>query len=59
MENMLLDLRDIWIPISLEIDQHHVRFYLPRMENMFKIGDKVVRVEHFRTVSKMYGLGLI
>ncbi len=56
---MLLDLRDIWIPISLEIDQHHVRFYLPRMENMFKIGDKVVRVEHFRTVSKMYGLGLI
>jgi hypothetical protein len=51
-------LRDIWIPRSLEIDQHYVRFYLLGMGNMYKIRDKMVKVEHFGTISRMLSWSL-
>jgi hypothetical protein len=53
-----LKLRDIWIPKSLETNQHCVRFYLPRMENMFRIRDRMVKVEHSGTISRMLSWSL-
>jgi hypothetical protein len=44
---------DIWIPGSLKTNQHYVRFYLLAMENMFRIRDIMVKVEHYGTISRM------
>lgn len=48
-----LRLGNIWILASQETEQHYVGFYLLGMKNMFRIGDKVVKVEHFGTISRM------
>jgi hypothetical protein len=51
-------LGDILILGSSKIEQHYVRFYLPRMESMFMIGDKIVKVEHSKTISRMLSWSL-
>jgi hypothetical protein len=51
-------LGDIRILGSLETDQHYVRFYLPGIENMFRIRDKMVKVEHFKAISRMLSWSL-
>jgi hypothetical protein len=55
---LVIRLGDIWILGSLEINQHYVRFYLLTMENMFRIRDKMVKVEHSRTISRMLSWSL-
>jgi hypothetical protein len=54
----ILRLKKIWIFGSQESKQHYVRFYPLGMKNMFKIGDKVVKVEHFGTISRMLNWSL-
>jgi len=46
-------LGNIWIPF-LDITRHsYVRFYMHGMEKLFKVGDRIVEVEHFGTMSIM------
>jgi hypothetical protein len=60
LENGILAPRlgDIWIIGSQETKQHYVKFDLLGMESMFTIKDKVVRVEHSRTISRMLSWSL-
>ncbi len=48
-------LGDIWIPKSFVSLNHFARFYIPSVEDLFKAGDRLVRVEHagsrFRLIS--------
>jgi len=44
-------LRNIWIPFLDIIRQSYVIFYMPNMENLFKVGDRIVKVEHSSTMS--------
>ncbi len=39
-------LGDIWIPKSPISPNHFARFYIPGVEDLFKAGDHLVRVEH-------------
>jgi hypothetical protein len=46
-------LGDIWIPKSLVSPNHFPRFYIPSVEDIFQIGDRVVRIEHARSRSHL------
>jgi hypothetical protein len=46
-------LGDIWIPFLDIIRYNYVRFCMHGMEIIFKVGDKIIKVEHFSIVSKM------
>jgi hypothetical protein len=39
-------LGDIWVPKSAVSPNHFTRFYIPGVEDLFQIGDHLVRVEH-------------
>ncbi len=51
-------LRDIWILGFTNTEQHYVKFYMPRMDDMFRDGNKMIRVEHYGTISKMLSWSL-
>jgi len=48
-------LGDIWIPKAVISPNHFARFYIPGVEDLFQIRDRLVRVEHagsrFRLIS--------
>ncbi len=46
-------LGDIWIPKSVVSLNHFARFYIPGVEDLFQIGDRLVRVEHARSKSRL------
>jgi hypothetical protein len=39
-------LGDIWVPKSAVSPNHFTRFYIPGVEDLFQIGDHLVRVEN-------------
>jgi len=39
-------LGDIWVPKSAVSPNHFTRFYIPSVEDLFQIGDHLVRMEH-------------
>ncbi len=39
-------LGDIWIPKFAVSPNHSAKFYIPGVEDLFQIGDRLVRVEH-------------
>jgi len=39
-------LGDIWVPKSAVSPNHFTRFYIPGVEDLFQIGDHLVKVEH-------------
>jgi len=39
-------LGDIWVPKSAVSPNYFTRFYIPGVEDLFQIGDHLVRVEH-------------
>jgi hypothetical protein len=45
-------LGNIWIPKSTPSANHFPRFYILGVENLFQIGDRIVRVEHSGTKSR-------
>jgi len=45
-------LGNIWIPIDLVLE-HHIKFYVLGMEKLFRVGDRVIRVKHLGTMSKL------
>jgi hypothetical protein len=44
---------DIWIPRFCVSPNHFVRLYIPGVENLFQIGNQVVRVEHLGSRSRI------
>jgi hypothetical protein len=46
-------LGDIWIPKSAVSPNHFARFYIPGVEDLFQTGDRVVRVEHAGSRSRL------
>jgi len=39
-------LGDIWVPKTAVSPNHFVRLYIPRVEDLFQEGDRLLRVEH-------------
>lgn len=46
-------LGDIWILVAMKNEQHFVKFYIPRMEEMFGVGDIIIRVKHVRATFRL------
>jgi hypothetical protein len=46
-------LGDIWIPKSTPLSNHFPRFYIPGVEDLFQVGDRIVRVEHAGSRSRL------
>jgi hypothetical protein len=46
-------LGDIWIPNSSPSPNHFPRFYIPSVEDLFQVGDRIVRVEHAGSRSRL------
>jgi hypothetical protein len=51
-------LRDIWILGSTETKQHYVKFYMPWTKYMFRARNKMIKIEHIRTISRMISWSL-
>jgi hypothetical protein len=49
----LLRLGDIWIPKSAMSPNHFVRLYIPSVEDLFQEGDRLLRVEHSGSRSRL------
>ncbi len=43
---------DVWIQIATISPLHWVKFFIPRLESLFTISDKMVRIEHSRVESR-------
>jgi hypothetical protein len=50
-------LGNIWIPIDLVLE-HHIKFYVLGMEKLFWVGDRVIKVKHLETMSKLLNWNL-
>jgi hypothetical protein len=48
----ILKIRDIWIPVIIISPHHKVRFFFPKIDKLFIVEDKVVKVEHTREETK-------
>ncbi len=46
-------LGDIWIPKLAVSPNHFVRLYIPSMEDLFQVGDRLLRVEHSGLSSRL------
>jgi hypothetical protein len=46
-------LGDIWVPISAPSANHFPRLYIPGVEDLFQIGDWIIRVEHGGSRSRL------
>ncbi len=46
-------LGDIWIPKSAVSPNHFVKLYMPGVEDLFQEGDRLLRVEHGRSRSRL------
>ncbi len=46
-------LGDIWIPKSAVSPNHFSRFYIPGVEDLFQTRDRIVRVEHGGSRSRL------
>ncbi len=46
-------LGDIWIPKLTPSANHFPRFYILSVEDLFQVGDRIVRVEHSGTRSRL------
>jgi hypothetical protein len=47
------NLGDILILVALRFEQHIIKLYIPRMEEIFIIGDKIMKVEHVGTTFRL------
>jgi len=46
-------LGDIWIPKLAVLPNHFVRLYIPGVEDLFQVGDRLLRVEHSCSRSRL------
>jgi hypothetical protein len=45
--------RDIWVPKSAPTSNHFPKIYIPGVEDLFQIGDRIIRVEHGGSRSRL------
>jgi hypothetical protein len=53
MQSNVLRLGDIWVPKLAVSPNHFVRLYIPDVEDLFQVGDRLLRVEHSRLRSRL------
>jgi hypothetical protein len=46
-------LGDIWIHVSLISPNHFVKFYIPSVENLLWVGDRILRVENTKLKTRL------
>ncbi len=46
-------LGDLWIPKSHVSPNHFPRFYIPGVEDLFEVGDRIIQVEHGGSRSRL------
>ncbi len=46
-------LGDIWVPKSAPTANHFPRLYIPGVEDLFQVGDRIIRVEHGGSRSRL------
>ncbi len=44
---------DIWVPKSAPTANHFPRLYIPKVEDLFQTGDRVIRIEHGGSRSRL------
>ncbi len=44
---------DIWVPKSVPIANHFPRLYIPGVEDLFQSGDRIIRIEHEGSRSRL------
>jgi hypothetical protein len=49
----VLGLGDIWIPKLVASPNHFVKLYIPGVEDLFQVGDRLLRVEHNGSSSRL------
>jgi hypothetical protein len=49
---------DIWIPKSVVLPNHFVRLYISGVEDLFQEGDRLLRVEHSGSRSRLISWGI-
>jgi hypothetical protein len=49
---------DVWIPISEISPNHFIRLYVPGVEDLFAEGDRLVRIEHNGSQSRVINWGI-
>jgi hypothetical protein len=52
-QNSVPRLGDLWIPKSFVSPNHFPRFYIPGVEDLFQVGDRIIRVEHSGSRSRL------
>ncbi len=52
-QSMLLRLGDIWVPKSVVSPNHFVRLFILGVEDLFQVGDRLIRVEHSGSKSRL------
>jgi hypothetical protein len=50
--------RDVWIPRSEISPNHFIRLYVPGVEDLFAKGDRLVRIEHSGSQSRVISWGI-
>jgi hypothetical protein len=46
-------LGDVWVPKLAMSPNHFIRLYIPGVEDLFQTGDRLLRVEHSRSRSRL------
>ncbi len=44
---------DIWVPKSMPTTNHFPRLYIPGVEDLFQSGDRIIRIEHEGSRSRL------
>jgi hypothetical protein len=52
-QQALRRLGDIWIPKAAISPNHFVRLFIPSIENLFQVGDRLLQVEHSGSRSRL------
>jgi hypothetical protein len=46
-------LGDVWVPKLAMLPNHFIRLYIPGVEDLFQTGDRLLRVEHSGSRSRL------
>jgi len=52
-QRQVLRLGDVWIPFSLVSLNHFIRFFISRMEDLFRARDRILKVENLGIRSRL------
>jgi hypothetical protein len=44
---------DVWVPISMPTANHFPRIYIPGVEDLFQMGDRILKIEHRGSRSRL------